>query len=722
MKNFNDMAFHPLTEDLVKTLCAKTDNTNPLFFRIHLAFYWAQLASMMRANLNTIDRGELPINIYALNLMTSGAGKGLATAFIEEQVVDQFYMNFTEHTLPAVSANHLNLLSIDRATRNNTNQEVELQRLQHDYEVECGPYLISFDSGTKEGLKQARNKQLMANLGSSTLIMDEVGSNISGNDEMIGTFIELYDIGKVKQKLIKNTNDNKRFEDINGRTPANLMMFGTPARVLNGSKTEDDLYEKLETGLARRCLFGYSRNHEKQVDLTPREILDLAKNAQGDPAIRDISFKLGKLALASNTHRLINIPENVQLLFIEYRLDCQRRSKALPDHEVLRRPELDHRHFKAMKLAGAYAFIDDQPEITEQYFDYAVKLVEKSGEAFDQLLTRDRKHVRLAKYLGEMNKLLTQSDLVEDLPYYRGSTNSKAEMMQLAIAYGYQNNILIKKRYEEGIEFIYGETLKKTNLNDITISYSDDIAYNYKNNSVPFDGMHELTNSKKTFHWCSHHFLNGHRAEDNAVPGFNLIVLDVEKSVPLAVAQDLLKDYKALFYTTKRHREAATPNEDRYRIILPTNYVLNLEAKEFKEFMKNVFAWLPFEVDTATGQRARKWLTHNGSYQYQDGELIDVLPFIPKTSKNDDFLQNQIDQQGMNNLERWVLNNSGDGNRNNMLLRYALILVDAKLDYPQCANKILELNRKLDKPLKQTEIEATILKTVRITIDKRTAA
>jgi hypothetical protein len=717
MKDFNDMVFHPMSEDLVKTLCARTDNLNPLFFRVHLAFYWGQLASMMRNNLNTIDRGELPINIYAINMMTSGAGKGFATAFIEEQIVNQFYLNFKEQTLPALSAQNLNLLSIDRAARNNTDVSYELSKLTHDYDVECGEYLISFDSGTKEGLKQARNKLLLANLGSANLIMDEMGSNLAGNEEMINTFIELYDIGKVKSKLIKNTNENKRFEDIDGRTPACVMMFGTPSRCLDGGKTEGLLFVNLETGLGRRAIYGYSKSHEKNEDLSPKEILELAKNAQSDPANKDLSNRIGKLALASNAHKLIDIPEDVALLFIEYRLDCQKRSKELPDHEVLRKPELDHRYFKAMKLAGAYAFIDNQPTVTEQYFDYAVKLVEASGDAFNQMLTRDKKHVRLAKYLGEINKPVTQSDLVEDLSYYRGNTQSKVEMLQLATAYGYQNNILIKKRYEEGIEFIYGEALKKTNVNQLTISYSNDVAYQYLNDVVAFDELHNLTNLPD-MHWCSHHLINGHRQEDNAVAGFNLIVLDVENSVPLSVAQTLLKEYKALFYVTKRH----TKDSNRYRVILPTNFVLQLDAKDFKEFMKNVFAWLPFEVDVATAQRARKWLTNEGHFTYQDGELIDVLPFIPKTSKNDNFLKDQIDQAGLDNLERWVLNNSGDGNRNNMLLRYALILVDANLSYTDCANKILGLNNKLDKPLKTTEIESTIFKTVRITIDKRQVA
>ena len=707
MKDFGLMKFHPTSEKLVQVLCNRTDNTNPLFFRIHVAFYWAQLASMMRANLSTIDRGEIPINLYAINLMTSGAGKGLATGFMEEHVCNQFYNVFKEETLPAMAASHLPKIALQRAARNQSDPDDELRRLEIDFEKECGPYLLSFDSGTAAAVKQARTKILLANAGSANLVMDEIGSNFIGNTEILNTFLELYDVGKIKQKLVKHTAENKRHEDIPGRTPANFMGFGTPAMLLDGGKNEDTLMSFLEAGYARRCLFGYSRNHEKRKGMTPREILDAARNGQVNQFTNALSDQLANLATANHCNKLIDVPEDTALLFIEYRLDCQARSEKLAEHDVIRKSELDHRYFKAMKLAGAYAFIDGHSTITEEYFDYAVKVTETSGFALDKILTRDRKHAKLAKYLGDCRTPVTQSDLVEDLPYYRGPAQQKSEMMQLAIAYGYQNNILIKKHYEEGIEFIQGETLQKTNLNEIIVSHSDDIAYRYRNEVAPFEQLHTLTQLNGR-HWVNHHLVDGHRCEDSATAGFNTVVLDVEKSVSLEVAKSLLSDYKALYYTTKRH----TSEDNRYRIIIPTNYVLSLDGPEYKDFMKNVFNWLPFEVDDCTGQRSRKWLSHNGTYEYVEGDLLDVLPFIPKTSKNETFLQKQIDSAGMDNLERWVLSNSGDGNRNNMLLRYAMILVDGGYAFDDCQTKVNNLNAKLDKPIPLTEIMQTIMVTV----------
>ena len=128
--------------------------------------------------------------------------------------------------------------------------------------------------------------------------------------------------------------------------------------------------------------------------------------------------------------------------------------------------------------------------------------------------------------------------------------------------------------------------------------------------------------------------------------------------------------------------------------------------------MQNVFKWLPFDVDDCTGQRSRKWMSHDGEYVYQEGELVDVLPFIPKTTRNEDFKQTFNDLNSLNNLERWMVTNTGDGNRNNMLHRYARVLVDAGFQYDDIFSRVTDLNHKLPDSLDEAEILSTVMTTV----------
>lgn len=713
MKPFKEMEFHPVSEDLVQILCDKTQNTNPLFFRVMVAYYWSLLASMMRCSINTLDRGVLPVNLYAINLSTSGSGKGHSTNVLEEQVLDQFRHKFTEETFELLAQKNLPKIANARAVRKGTDADEELERTVKEFERQ-GPLVFSFDSGTAPAVKQARHKLLMADAGSMNLQIDEIGSNLMGNMEVLGTFLELYDVGRIKQKLVKNTGDNAREEEISGRTPTNMMLFGTPSRLINGGKTEEEFYAMLDTGYSRRCFFGYSKSHTRNVNLTPAEVLAQRTSNQTDQFLEDLSDRLGDLADMAHVNKKLAVSEEVTLLFIEYQLECERLAEKLGEHDEMRKAELAHRHFKALKLAGAYAFIDGSPELLEEHAYYAIKLAEESGKAFDQLLTRDRPYVKLARYIAEIGRPVTQADLVEDLPFYKGSAAQKQEMMQLAVAHGYQNNIIIKKAFTDGVEFLRGETLKQANLAECRVSYSDNIATGYQGDLAAFDDLHKLTQAPG-MHWCNHYFKDGHRAEEDAIPGFNIVVLDVEKSVSLSTAKLLLADYKALFYTTKRHTDA----ENRFRVVLPINYELEMEAKDYKEFMRNLFAWLPFEVDEATGQRARKWLSHNGHYEYQDGIVLDILPFIPKTSKNETFKQQVQSQHSLDNLERWVINNIGDGNRNNMLLRYGMILVDAGHDFASILKHITELNGKIPDSLPEAEILGTIMVSIGKTLANR---
>lgn len=713
MLSYDEMEHHPISEKLVEILCDKTQSENPLFFRVLVAYYFSVMAASMRTIIATPDRGDIPVNLYALNLAPSGMGKGFSTNVMEEKVIHQFRQVFLEETFHVLAEQNLPKLAHKRAVRKATDPDEELERVKREFAM-AGEPVFSFDSGTPAAVKQMRHKLLMANAGAVNLHIDEIGSNLLSNIDVLTTFLELYDKGLIKQKLTKNTAENIRSEEIRGATPTNMMLFGTPANLLNGSKTEEELYSMLETGYARRCFFGYMKNTARKVDLTPAEVLDMMTKTETNTFLQTLADKFERLANMINIDKRLVMGRDTALLMIEYKLKCERLAESFPAHAEIRKAEMSHRYFKALKLAGAYAFVDDSPELTKDHLYSAIKLAEESGQAFEQLLSRDRNYVKLAKYMATVNREVTQADLVEDLPFYRGSQAQKNEMMQLAIAHGYKNNIIIKKSFQDGIEFLRGESLKETNLDRMIVSYSSDMTTGYNNDAGAFDQLHKMTQAPG-IHWINHHLKGGYRNEDNATPGFNLLVIDVDSGVNLSTAKLLLKDYKALYYTTKSHTE----HQHRFRILLPLNYTLEMDAKDYKEFMHNVFEWLPFAVDESGNHRCKKWLANPGHFEYTDGALFDALPFIPKTSKNEERRAILNTQHSLDNLERWVINNTGDGNRNNQLLKFAYILVDAGFDFNAIRSRVMELNDKLADKLEEVEIMSTIMVTVGKAIAKR---
>lgn len=703
--DYDNLKHHPVSERIVTLLRNRIQTDDVLFFRTLVAYFFGTAASSMHCQIATPEGNKIPINVFAINLAPSGFGKGRATSVLEDEILGQFRNRFLTETFPLAVEDNLPKLANKRAVSKQCDPDEELARVEKEF-ANSGTMVYSFDSGTDVAAKQLRHKLLMAGAGALNLQIDEIGSNLLKNTDMLDVFLELYD-GKIKPKLTKNTSDNVRNEEIKGLTPTNMLLFGTPSKLLNGGKQEEELITMLDTGFARRCLFGYVKANSTHSDMTPEKSLAQAKASGVDSTISDLADHFDALADIINIHKTLVMPEETSLLMFRYKLDCEKRAQNFKDHDESRKTEMESRFFKVLKLAGAYAFVDDSPEITPDHYKAAIKLAEESGTALGKLLNREKSYVKLAKYIADLDQEVTQADLVEDLPFYKGGVSARSEMMTLAIAYGYKNNIIIKKSFQDGIEFLRGESLKETDTNNIIVSYSQDFAQDYQMQTPSWDELHKLTQAQG-MHWVNHELKNGYRNEENAIPGFNMAVIDVDGGVQLDMARELLKDYKYMLYTTKR----STADVNRFRILFPMSHVLELEAKDYKEFYDNIRAWLPFETDDSCSSRSKKWLSHAGHYEYHDGELLDVLPFIPKTSKNEERKERLKDQQAMDNLERWMINNTGDGNRNNMLMRFSMILVDAGFDFNQVLSKVTDLNNKLPDKLSEAEIMSTIMKSV----------
>lgn len=709
MYDLKGITHHPAIEEIVDVLCAKTQNTDKGFFRVETAYFLGKLAAAMRATISTKDRGDIPINIYTLALATSGYGKGHSVNILETEFLRDYKTRFMDETFPMLAEKHLSDMAVTRSIRSGTTEEEEMTKLDAEFK-RAGAYPFTFDSGTAPAVKQLRQKLLLANCGSINLQIDEIGSNLSNVTEVLTLYLELYDQGIVKQKLTKNTADSQRNEEIDGKTPTNMLLFGTPSKLFDGSQTEDLFYSFLETGYARRCLFGYGTQGIRSTNgQTPEVIYQKLIQPQNSLTIEKWSSIFYKLADPTRFNWHVEVEDDVAIELIRYRLHCEKVADNLPDHKEIQKAELAHRYFKALKLAGAYAFVDGSTTIDLNCLKQAILLVEESGDAFQVILNREKTYVKLAKYIASEGTELTHADLHEALPFYKSSNAARNEMMTLATAWGYKNHIVITKNYTDGIEFFKGKTLKETNLNELRLSYSSHQAYNYTNELAPFDQLTQLV-TLKDHHWCNHSFASGHRSEDTTITGFNMIVVDVDGGTSVKLATELLAEYKYFIYTTKRHTEES----NRFRLILPINYHLDLDATDYKEFMSMVTAWLPFEIDESANQRSRKWLTNDNAQVFSntEGVVLDALKFIPKTSKNEQFKQQNLSYESLNNLERWFAKEISIGSRNNNLIKYAFVLADSGMELIDISTHIHDFNKKLSNPLTADEINTTILTTV----------
>lgn len=705
---------HPAMSEIVDLLCHRTGNVNRDFFQAEVAYFLGLIPSAMRATIESAERGKIPINIYSIALATSGFGKGHSVSLMEDLISD-FREDFVQKVFPFIAEKSIYDLATEIAAAKSGDQAAEQALLEADFKRQ-GHAPFIFDSGTGPAVKQLRYKLLLARAGSINFQMDEIGSNLTGQTEIINMLLELYDLGRIKTKLVKNTADNERGIDLHGSTPANMLMFGTTSKLFDGAKTEEDFYSFLEIGYARRCFFGLGKPEVHNNTVNPEDVYNglVSKNRSQNL----VKWKKLLKAFADPAHygTKLQVPREVGVKLVSYRLFCESLSNQMAEHEVIRKAEMSHRYFKALKLAGVYAYLDGSKNLTMDNLLQGIKVAEESGASFQTLLKRERNFVRLAKYIAASPGDLTHADLVEDLPYYPTSTGPRKEIMDLAMAWGVGNHVVIKKTVVSSVEFFSGSTLQETDLQKVSFSFSDHFAQNYSPYVKPFDKLPTLLGTKG-LHWCNHSFEKEHRAEENVIEGFNLLVVDVDGTISLNAVHELMKDFTFITSTTKRHSDDA----NRFRLIMPTNYVLHLDKTDYRDFMDSFLLWLPFESDTTANQRSKKWMTTEGSLikLHRGPNLINVLPFIPKTKQNTEYRSSIVDLGRLNHLERWFLANMDEGNRNNNLIKFGLMLLDAGLSYDEISHKIFTLNDQCASPLKKEEIQQTVLKSIASKMSKK---
>lgn len=716
MSNFDSFEHHPFISEVGAALAAKTNNPDPAMFRVMSAWHLVKAVSNMHGMVKSAVGSPMPINMYAICLAPSGAGKGHAMSTLEQGIFGRYYgalnakIEEAEHAaVNELSAKYVSEKGLDEATA-----RAKAERDVH----ELGPYVETFDSGTAPAIKQLRAKIQQLCFGALNLQIDEIGSNLTGSEEALTTFLELYDLGQIKQKVTKVTKEATRTLDKRTCTPANLLMFGTPSKLFDGSNTEKLFIDLVTAGYARRSFFSWqaSRKGVRAIsqDEAFQKAVALLTALDASPWIDKVSH-----ILQGERKRIYTLTDRADKQLFSYRVYCEQRSEEYPEHQEDVRAEMMHRHIKTMKVAAAFAAVERLPVVLVRHVNQAIALTEESGKAFQTMLSRDKAYVRLAKYITSNKSRVTQADLVTALPFYTGSQSARNDMMTLATSWAYSHDKLIKKEYADGIEMFSGDSLEQTDLSAIPLSYSTHMADNYTNVAPEWAKLPKLLLGQDlhfTNHWLAagEHSM-GHRSEANIIEGCNFIVLDVDGTASLQLARSVLEDYKYFIYTTKSHKD----DDHHYRIVMPLTHKVRLNRDAFQNFMRNIFNWLPFEVDVAAKDRCRKWASNPGQLEENDGILLDATQFIPNTVRQEKL---SLAAEGLKNLpalERWFALQMSAGNRNNMLARFAFVLVDSGLSLPEIETRVICLNNSQSDKLSMAEIQQTVLRSVAQRIQQR---
>lgn len=688
-------------EDIAEILSVSTRVEDKSFFRLFGAFYLTKLASNMGTKVLTKDRGEVVVNLYGVGLASSGFGKGRSLGIIEENIMGGFTERFTNHLLPTIAEKHITQLATVRSVKGNSSFDEEYHNAIEEYK-NCGEYMYTAGEGTPAAIKQYRHKLLLAGIGAVNFVIDEIGSNIEKNADVIELGLELYDQGKVKDKMTKNTAESKRIKQIVGKTPMNLLMFGTPSKLFDDGKSEKAFMDFLDAGYARRSIFAYCQiGTEFDDSITAEEIYKRTVDASIVTKMEWLNDYFGSLAIEELANKTIIMEENENLELIRYQLDCERRASLMSRFDEIERAEMVHRYFRVLKLATAFAFLDQSDVIRLSDISEAIALVEESGIAFNKIMERDKSYMTLAKYIAESRNELTHADLSEKLPFYPKGSGQRSELMMLAKAWGFKEGILIKTNSVEGIEFISGETLMETDVALMRISASRSLNEGYKSFQINFNELHKILCQKDSY-WINHNLEGDKALEKECVEGVNLVSFEVNsKDFDSSRFVELFKDYKYLIRET---------GETSYEVILPLNYTLGLTEEEYKLFIENFLLWLPFKPKVVFQDRLTRKLGYQGNHSYNEGILVDVIPFIPNTAKNDVFKNNINQLTAQSSLERWFANKISIGNKSDVIKEYVNYLADFGEGLAEVSEKAHKFNNATLYPITSVDLDSSIIR------------
>jgi len=693
--------------EIISIVKSKLPESDTHFTVMMIMNKMAQLSANMRVKVHYMDGTLIPVNFYGMMLASSGVGKGKITNLLEENITGMFEERFMKQLAPEVSDDRLHFLAEQRAITNGTSEPIELAEVLKEWN-RLPKHLYSFSDATIEGVKAKRVKLSMIELGATNLEIDEIALNIERVSEVLALFLEAYDIGKAKQKLIKVDSNSESL-----KVPANAFFFGTPARLLNGGKAEKIFIDLLAQGYARRMFFGYLSDEVEAIEISTQDKLAAMRDMSVAANMDEVKLYFAKFADKRYQGKVLSIIDEVATIIIDYEKDCIKRAKSFKRHQEIERAEISHRYWKVVKLAGILCFIDDRDSISEEDVTDAIAVAEESGIAFKNIMNRPANHVRLLDFILDQEKNITQADLVEQLHFYSStSKQQKEEMLVLATAYAYKNNAVIKRNIIDGIEFISAQQLKGYDGTNTILSLSTEITENYDNRLGKFDDIKNIL--KSSFNYSAHHFKEGYRNIENAKPDFNIIILDIDENVSLQMAMALLGEYKYTIGTTRSHRKEKNGDiADRFRIVMPLDRTLSMDGEEFTEFIKNIMNWIPFEVDRKCVDAARFYFGNPDALIFEnDGKHIESIDFIPNTTKAEEKKKVIADLSNLDELERWFALNAIKGSRNNHLARYAFMLADAGLDIDTIEEKVFKMNATLTDKISDKEIWGTVMKSV----------
>ena len=333
------------------------------------------------------------MNIYGINILKSGGGKGLTNNIVKNLInLDYFKRRYITDVCRNLSYN----LEEDEKKDFEKNVNNILAIVEAEEQA----------SATTAGMRlvESKLKTLFCSIGleenkwvgSAFYNLQELADtleNASNYDkDFFSTLKEMYDLGEFSAKALKTdimgSIKNFYISFLGATTDKTLQSNPRTARLLNNFFISGHARRSLISMPSSREMYIVESKKKSTDGLSLRELINAKKYVKTSEVVtakRRINEIIDKITYdASKGNVVIRLTDEGYFYYSAYKLLCAERAKNINSNIL--ELETENRFWKALKISGILAYYTGSNEINEKHFCEAVKIVEYYAHHFKRCL------------------------------------------------------------------------------------------------------------------------------------------------------------------------------------------------------------------------------------------------------------------------------------------------------------------------------------------------
>jgi len=418
-------------------------------------------ASNLRKPINW-EKSTIPVNTISFIIAGSGIGKDSSMQMIRK-ALEPAYVKINRYR-----EDHAKAKAVEDA-------ETDGKKPSDWRKYYSKPRDLFSGIGTLPGQMKHLAALEAGKLGAGYIQVSELGSELQSNKDIAENIVALaigYDSGYIPAKTVKD--DTQQVDPIMN-LPFSGLMFGSPDNIIFDEVVKAKFKEEFSTKLSRRSFFSYSQEIPKRVSHNSIEEFQEAKRAAKAASYKAMEglepWLTGLVDATSRTPLDVSI--GVEDLFEVYKAYNEIYSDTMTKQHPMSILHRQHMQWKALKLAGALAILENDTTIEVRHYVDAINFCEIFShdlESFEIELSKEPYEL-FSDYMvsiAESGYANISIHKLRKMGFVKGTGSAQNKMIELIdLARSYDD--VNKYQYAEGYIHFYEEA-------SISVSERDELA------------------------------------------------------------------------------------------------------------------------------------------------------------------------------------------------------------------------------------------------------